>query len=66
MTLIVTIEDVRQAGLCIPGARLWCRRHAIDWHRLLKDGVEASCLIATNDAMAARAVATAQRRHHGR
>ena len=66
MTLMVTIEDVRQAGLCIPGARRWCRRHDIDWHRLLKDGVEASRLIETRDAMAARAVAMAQRRHHGR
>ncbi len=65
MTLIVTIEDVRQAGLCIPGARLWCRRHGIDWHRLLTEGVEASRLIETRDAMAARAVETAQRRHHG-
>jgi len=64
--LIVTVEDVRQAMLCIPGARLWCQRHGIDWHRFLKDGVEASRLIETRDAMAARAVAQARRRHNGR
>lgn len=66
MTLIVTVEDVRQAKLCIPGARLWCKRHGIDWHRFLKDGVEASRLIETRDAMAVRAVEMAQRRHNGR
>jgi hypothetical protein len=66
VTLIVTVEDVRQAKLCIPGARLWCKRHGIDWHRFLESGVEASRLIETRDAMAARAVEAAQRRHDGR
>lgn len=65
MSLIVTIEDVRRAGFCIPGARLWCKRHGIDWYRFLKDGVEASRLIETRDAMAARAVEEARRRRDG-
>jgi len=66
VSLIVTIEDVRLAGLCIPGARLWCRRHGIDWHRFLKEGVEAARLIEARDAMAMRAVETARGRHDGR
>jgi hypothetical protein len=66
VSLIVTIEDVRLAGLCIPGARLWCRRHGIDWHRFLKEGVEAARLVETRDAMAARAVEQARRRRNGR
>ena len=66
MSLIVTIEDVRRAGLCVPGARLWCRRHGIDWHHFLREGIEADRLIETRDAMAARVVDAARRRRDGR
>lgn len=70
----VTVAHVRtvpgfgaRPGFCLRGARAWCRRHGIDWHAFLREGVEADVLRATDDAFALALVDWAERSAaHGR
>jgi len=57
----ITIAHVRAAGLCVPGARTWFARHHLDFRSFLRDGLDASTLLATGDAMALRVVECAHR-----
>lgn len=41
---IITITDVRQAGVCVPGARKWAEDHGIDFREFVKSGLRASVL----------------------
>lgn len=62
VTVAVTIDDARAAGLCVHGARGWFERHGLDFRAFLEHGIGAEVLLATGDAMALRAVEQAQRR----
>jgi DNA-binding LacI/PurR family transcriptional regulator len=59
---IVTVNDMRAARLCAQGARDWFARHGLDWMAFLREGLPASAILATGDAMAARAVEAARAR----
>ncbi|HXG28026.1 MAG TPA: hypothetical protein VNJ47_04170 [Nevskiales bacterium] len=61
--VLVTIAHVRAAGLCAPGARTWFARQGLDFRAFLAQGLPASILLATGDAMAARVVGVARRAH---
>ena len=61
-TLIVRAEDIRAARLCFQGARLWFRRHGLDWQAFLAEGLPAEVLAATGDALAMRVIAEAEKR----
>lgn len=61
--VLVTIAHVRAAGLCVHGTRTWFARQGLDFRDFLARGLPASVLLATGDAMAARAVEVAQARH---
>lgn len=39
MTNRVTITDVRRAGHCVAGARLWFEGHGIDFRRFIAEGM---------------------------
>jgi hypothetical protein len=52
----VTIDDVRAAGLCVNGTRVWFARHDLDFRAFLREGCTAETLLATGDAMALRVV----------
>ncbi len=54
--IIVTIDDVRAAGLCVNGTRVWFARHDLDFRAFLREGCSADTLLATGDAMAQRVV----------
>ena len=54
--VIVTIDDVRAAGLCVNGTRVWFARHDLDFRTFLREGCAAETLLATGDAMALRVV----------
>lgn len=54
--MIVTIQDVRDAGYCASGARRWFESYGIDFRGFMENGVEAETLLATEDAMANRVV----------
>ena len=58
--LIVTIDDVRAAGLCVNGTRVWFARHDLDFRAFLREGCTAETLLATGDAMALRVVERAR------
>ena len=64
--LIITINDVRAAGLCVNGSRAWFARHGLDFHAFVREGLDADTLLATGDAMALRVVehARQQQEHH--
>lgn len=63
--MIITIDDIRQAGICVAGARPWFRQHGLDFADMLKNGIEAERLLATGDAMAIRVVEMKQERQNG-
>lgn len=54
--LIITINDVRAAGLCVNGSRAWFARQGLDFRVFVREGIDADTLLATGDAMALRVV----------
>ena len=58
--MTVIIDDVRAAGLCVNGTRLWFARHDLDFRAFLREGCAAETLLATGDAMALRVVERAR------
>ena len=53
---IVTIRDARKARMCTDGGRTFFNRHGLDWVDFLRNGILASKLMATGDAMALKVV----------
>lgn len=49
--LIITMKDVRRLSYCSSGARAWFKRHGLDWADFLRNGIPASKMLATNDAL---------------
>ena len=67
----VTIQDIRAARYCLPGARPWFRRHGLNWQAFLDTGLPAETLRATGDALVEPVIAQAKAREtaemiHGR
>ena len=58
----VTLQDLRASRFCFQGARLWFRRHGLDWQAFLREGLDAETLAATGDALALRVIAVAEAR----
>lgn len=61
--LIVTVQDLYsvpswngQAGYCGRMSRRWFEVHGLDWSAFLRDGIAASVVEATGDALAQRVV----------
>lgn len=61
----ITIDDIAAAGHCAKGARSWFRTMNLDFAAFRKDGIPASDLLATGDALAEQVVSRAQSRHDG-
>ncbi len=51
---LVTLADMRGIGYCNRGARLWFSRYGLDWNLFRKEGLPASQIEATGEAMALR------------
>lgn len=62
---IVTITDIRLAGHCGAGAYDWFKAHDLDFRDFLRNGIRASVLLATGDALAEQVVARKREREHG-
>jgi len=60
--LIVTMKDIRAANMCSNGPRQFFKRHGLDWSDFLSNGIPASKLLATGDAMARQVVEVARGR----
>lgn len=59
--MIVTMRDVRACKMCARGARAFFKRHGLDWSDFIRNGIDASVLEATGDAMALKVVDYAKR-----
>jgi hypothetical protein len=53
---VITITDIRAAGHCARGARRWFEEHGIDFRRVVREGIPASELLATGDAIGIQVV----------
>lgn len=53
---VVRHTHLRQAGICMGGARRFWARHELDWNDFLDNGIDGSRLLATGDAQARRVV----------
>lgn len=60
--VIVTMRDVRSVHSCSRGAKAFGERHGLDWNDFLQNGIDASLLDATGDAMAKRITDYARKR----
>jgi hypothetical protein len=60
--IIVTMEDVRKAGMCSSGARAFFKRHDLNWNKFLEQGITAKELFPTQDAMALKVIEVARGR----
>ena len=61
--VIVTITHARRDQLCSRGLREFFQQHDLDWSAFLREGIPASALLATGDAMAERVVRIAEQEH---
>lgn len=53
---LVTFAHLRAHKICVPVAREFCRRHGLDWKRLVLEGLPCEQLEATGDGMAQQLV----------
>lgn len=53
---VITARDLRSKGFCAKGQKAWFESRGMDFKEFLKNGILASELLATGDAMAERAV----------
>lgn len=58
--VIVRMHHIREARMCSGGARGFFKRHNLDWNKFLSEGIPASELEATGDAMALQVVEIAR------
>jgi hypothetical protein len=58
--VLVTVAHLRKARMCSRGARMWAQRYGIDYVRFLHEGVPASTLEATGDALGKKLAAVAR------
>lgn len=59
---IVRVQDCQELGYCMKSVRPWFARHGIDFQKFVRDGVDESVLLATDDEFARNAVANAKKR----
>lgn len=62
MTLdpIVTIEHAKRLNMCSRGIRQWFEINGLDYSQFLKEGLPASQVEATNNALAIKVAAMAR------
>lgn len=60
--ITITIADVRQVTFCVRGTRVWFERYNLDFKQFLKDGLPASVIEGTGDALGKHVVDAARER----
>lgn len=60
--VIVVLKDIRRLKYCSKGARTFFERHGLSWSDFLSNGIPASELEKTGDAMALHVVEVARGR----
>lgn len=59
---MITITDVRNAGHCVRGAKVWFNGQGLDFRAFLKNGIAEEDFLATGDGLAIEIVKHKQRR----
>lgn len=59
--IVVRIEHVRSAKLCMRGVRQWFVRYGFDWRDFLENGLPISSVEATGCPLGARVAAEARK-----
>jgi len=54
--VIITIQDIRDAGICASGARRWFEAHGLDFRDFMENGISEDAMLATGDARAQEVV----------
>ena len=62
MALLVTLADLRSAGLCAGGARAFAKLHGLDWADFVHHGLTPDKLRATGDGIVELMIAEADKR----
>ena len=57
---LVTLAHARSVVYCSRGMRAFAAQHGLNWMEFVRDGIPASVLEATGDAMAIKAAAVAR------
>lgn len=52
----ITVNDLRRAGYCGPGAKGWFAQHRLDFRDFVKNGIDRETFLNTGDALAQRVV----------
>lgn len=55
--VIVTMQHVREAGLCVRGAKVWFERQGLDFASFLRNGMPLAEVDKIGDALAHRVAA---------
>jgi len=63
--LIITMQDIRACGFCGSGARRWFAEQGLDFHAFMKNGMTATAMLATGDALGEMVVVHARERANG-
>jgi hypothetical protein len=50
--IIITMNDVMQAGHCARGARRWFENHDLDFRSFLKNGIDSELFVEKGDHLA--------------
>lgn len=58
--VVVKVEHLRKARMCSRGARAWAQRYGIDYVKFLQEGISATELEATGDALGMKLAAVAR------
>lgn len=64
--IMVRIEHVVQAGMCVRGAKVWGQRHGLDFRKFLAEGYPVETIEATKDALGMKVAAAARDDAEGR
>lgn len=60
---VVTLAHARALGYCAKGMRAFAERHGLDWQAFRDQGLPATTMEATGDAMAIAAARRARQEH---
>jgi len=52
----ITLDDLRRAGYCAPGAKGWFAQYRLDFRDFVFNGIDRETFLNTGDAMAKRVV----------
>lgn len=54
--MIIRPKDVIATGFCANGMRRWFHSYGLDFHKFMREGIDAQTLLDTEDALAKRVV----------